>query len=71
MNSNSSQNKSNFKQIDKTLKKLNKSNHNHSFSQEQITLINALHDSINQLRLQVEFDHEQRISAIEDFLQEL
>jgi hypothetical protein len=63
--------KSDLIRVESSLKKLIKATKTGSSDPEYLELLNKLTDSINQLRLTVEFDHEQRLSAIEEFLQQI
>ena len=60
-----------LERIEASVKKLLKATKNKKADKEYLELLNQLADSVNQLRLTVEFDHEQRIQAIEDFLQQI
>lgn len=63
--------KSDLHRIEASIKKLLQATKDNQVDQEYLDLLNQLADNLNQLRLTVEFDHEQRLSAIEDFLQEI
>lgn len=63
--------KSDIDRIEASLKELTKITKNTQTDHELVELLKRLTDSLNSLRLTVEFDHEQRLRAIEEFLQEL
>lgn len=63
--------KSDIDRIEESLKELTKITKNTQTDHELVELLKRLSDSFNSLRLVVEFDHEQRLRAIEEFLQEL
>lgn len=63
--------KSDIDRIEASLKELTKITKNTQADHELVELLKRLTDSLNSLRLTVEFDHEQRLRAIEEFLQEL
>ena len=56
--------------IETSLKKLIKQTQNHKLEQEYLDLIYKISDSVNELKLIVQFDHEKRLSAIEEYLQQ-
>lgn len=71
MNTPDSITKSDLHRIEASIKKLLEATQKNQVDQEYLNLLNRLTDAVNQLRLTVEFDHEQRISALEEFLQDI
>ena len=71
MNTSQAITKSDLTRIEASIKKLLKATKHNQVDKEYLDLLNQLTDTINELRLRVDFDHEQRISAIEEFLQQL
>jgi hypothetical protein len=63
--------KSDITRIEASIKKLLKATKANQVDQEYVDMVHQLADTVNQIRLTVEFDHEQRINAIEEFLQDL
>jgi hypothetical protein len=61
--------KTDIDRIEASLKKLIKATKKNKIQNEYFELLNQLNKSFNGLRLMVEFDHEKRLQAIEDFLQ--
>jgi translation elongation factor EF-1beta len=56
--------------IEATIKKALQEGQKKNLEQAYIDLLEKIVDGLNELRLTVQFDHEERIRAIEDFLQE-
>jgi len=63
--------KSDIDRIEESLRELVKATKNNRVDQEYVQMLTTLVESFNKLRLTVEFDHEQRLRAIEEFLQEV
>lgn len=63
--------KSDLERIEASINKLLEATKNSQVGKEYVDMLSQLVDMINQLRLTVEFDHEQRLRAIEDYLQEM
>jgi hypothetical protein len=63
--------KTDLNRIEASLKKLIKATKGSKLEQEYLDLLNHLSDNVNELRLTVEFDHEKRLSAIEEYLQQI
>lgn len=63
--------KTDLDRIETSIKKLLKATKDNQVDKEYLEMLSQIVDSINQLRLTVEFDHEQRISAIEEYLQQM
>jgi hypothetical protein len=62
--------KSDLERIETILKKAIKNHSGKKLDQEYIDLLSMLVDTVHQLKVTVEFDHEERLRAIEDFLKE-
>jgi HD-GYP domain-containing protein (c-di-GMP phosphodiesterase class II) len=63
--------KDDIKKIEQSVEKVLKiSREGQRLDPALLDLLNQLVDSLNQLRLTVEFDHEERLRAIEDFLKD-
>ena len=71
MNTSKSITKTDLTKIETSLKKLIKATKNNRLEQEHLDLLNQLSTSVNELRILVEFDHEKRIQAIEEYLQQI
>jgi hypothetical protein len=56
--------------IEATIKKAIKNSHHGNLEQSYLDLLEKVVDALNELRMTVEFNHEERLRAIEDFLQE-
>jgi hypothetical protein len=63
--------KSDIDRIEESLKKLVEATKGNRGDRDYLEMLSTLIDSFNKLRLTVEFDHEQRLRAIEDFLQDI
>lgn len=63
--------KTDLQRIEKNLQKVLDATKKGNLDSEYVDLLNHLVDSINDLKLMVEFDHEKRISAIEEFLSQI
>ena len=63
--------KSDLDRIEASINKLLEATKNSQVGKEYVDMLSQLVDMINQLRLTVEFDHEQRLRAIEDYLQDM
>ena len=63
--------KTDLQRIEKSLQKVLDATKKGNFDSDYLDLLNHLVDSINDLKLMVEFDHEKRISAIEEFLSQI
>lgn len=57
--------------IEASLKKLLKATKKNQVDQEYLDLLHRLSDSLSELKLIVHFDHEKRLQAIEEYLQEV
>ncbi len=63
--------KDDIKRIERSVEKVLKiSRQGQRLDPALLDLLNQLVDSLNQIRLTVEFDHEERLRAIEDFLKD-
>lgn len=69
--SNNTITRSDLTRIEASLEKLLKESKQDVSRKEYVELLNQMADSIQQLRVLVEFDHEKRLQAIEDFLQHI
>lgn len=63
--------KTDLTRIEASLKKLLKATKDSKLDQDYLDMLNQLSESINELKLIVQFDHEQRLQAIEDYLQQI
>jgi len=63
--------KTDLQRIEASLKKVLDATRKGQIDKQHVDLLNQLIETVNQLRITVEFDHEKRLSAIEEFLQEL
>lgn len=59
-----------LEKIASVLKKAIKSSTTKQMNREYFDLLAMLVDAVHQLKLTVEFDHEERLRALEDFLKE-
>lgn len=62
--------KADLKKIETSIQKVLDDNHD-KINPAYLELLNKIVDTLNEIRLTVEFDHEQRLKAIEDYLSEL
>ena len=62
--------KADLKKIETSIQKVLDDNHD-KINPAYLELLNKIVDTLNELRLTVEFDHEQRLKAIEDYLSDL
>jgi len=63
--------KQDLDRIEASLNKVLKASRKGKFNPEYLNLLEKIVDALNELRIMVEFDHEQRLEAIEDYLQHL
>ena len=63
--------KTDLDRIEASLKKLLQATKKNKIEQDYLDMLNQLSDTVNELRLIVQFDHEKRLSAIEEYLQQL
>lgn len=63
--------KQDLERIETSLKKLIRETKRGQVEQQYVDMLHQLADSINQIRITVDFDHEKRIQAIEEFLEQL
>jgi hypothetical protein len=63
--------KTDLKRIEESLKRVLEATKNDKLSEDYIDLLHQVVNALNEVRLLVEFDHEKRLQAIEDFLQNL
>lgn len=61
--------KHDIKKIEASLNKVLKATKKGKFEPAYIDLLDKIVDALNELRLVVEFDHEDRLRTIEDYLQ--
>ena len=62
--------KSDIKRIEASLKKFIKASQSNKVEEQYLHILHQLADVVADLRVRVEFDHEQRLQAIEDYLHE-
>lgn len=62
--------KADLKKIETSIQKVINDNQ-HKLGPVYLNLLNQIVDILNDLRLTVEFDHEQRLKAIEDYLSDM
>lgn len=60
---------SDLAKIESVIAKALARNHSSVLDQSYLELLNQIVDTLHQLKLKVEFEHEERLKAIEDFLQ--
>lgn len=70
INQNSTITKNDIKRIEASLKKVIEATKSNGVEEQYIQVLNRLVDVVADLRVKIEFDHEQRLRAIEQYLQE-
>ena len=63
--------KTDLHRIEASIEKLVKETKGAAAPKEYLDLLNQMADTVHRLQIAVEFDHEKRIQAIEDFLQQI
>lgn len=71
MNTSKSITQTDLNRVEASLKKLLKATKSNKLEAEYLDLLHQLSDNINELKLIVQFDHEKRLQAVEEYLQQL
>ena len=62
--------KTDLERIENSLKRVIKATKGKVVERQYVELLDKLADSVHKLKVTVEFDHEKRLQAIEEFLQQ-
>jgi hypothetical protein len=63
--------KQDLERIETSLKKLIRETKRGQVEQQYVDMLHQLAETINKIKITVDFDHEKRIQAIEEFLEQL
>ena len=63
--------KNDLKQLETSIKEVLNSKQPNQMDQRYLDLLEKIVETLNEIRLTVEFEHERRLQAIEEFLQDM